>query len=247
MSDLKDRGVEYIHGYCVDNCLVKVADPIFIGACIERKAACGAKVVRKRDPEELVGVVARKGDGYAVVEYSELPKEMAEQREADGTLSFWAGNIVNHFYTRSFLEEIEGMEAKAAFHIAKKKIPTVDLTTGEPIKPSSPNGMKLEMFIFDIFPFTRDLVVLEVDRAEEFSPLKNASGSPSDTPETSRRDLLAQQRRWLEAAGATFADGVEVEVTPDATYAGEGLDFVKGQKFVRSGFIAKPEDVAALI
>lgn len=247
MSDLEARGVEYIHGYCVDNCLVKVADPVFLGACIERGAACGAKVVRKCDPGELVGVVARRGDGYAVVEYSELPKEMSEQREDDGTLSFWAGNIVNHFYTRSFLEEMKGMEAKAAFHIARKKIPTVDLATGEAIKPTEPNGMKLEMFIFDIFPFTRDLVVLEVDRAEEFSPLKNASGAPSDTPETSRRDLLAQQRRWLEAAGATFADGVEIEVTPDVTYEGEGLEFVSGKKFVRSGFIAKPDDVSALV
>ena len=247
LTDLRDRNIQYIHAYCVDNCLVKVADPVFVGCCIARHAAAGAKVVRKTVPTESVGVLAKKGDAFSVVEYSELSKEKAEQRTSDGQLAFRAANIANHFYTTSFLESVEAMERKMAFHIARKKIPTVDLTTGEPVKPTEPNGMKLELFVFDVFPFTRSLCVLEVDRAEEFSPLKNAPGSKADCPETSRKDLLAQQRRWLLNAGATIAEGVEVEVTPALTYAGEGLDFVKGKSFVKSGVLTAEAGMEGLV
>ena len=245
LSDMRDHHVEYIHTYGVDNCLVKIADPIFIGCCIARHAAAGAKVVRKVEPTELVGVLVKKGDGYSVVEYSELSKEKAALRDKDGQLAFRAANIVNHFSTLTFLESIEAMEKRMVFHIAKKKIPTVDLETGGLIKPDSPNGMKLEMFVFDVFPFTKSLCVLEVDRAEEFSPLKNAPGSKADSPETSKRDLLAQQRRWLIAAGAIIPDGVEVEATPFVTYAGEGLDFLHG-KTLKSGVLRSEADLVTL-
>lgn len=246
LSDLREHNVQYIHAYCVDNCLVRVADPVFIGCCISRNASAGAKVVRKTVPTESVGVLAAKGNAFAVVEYSELSKEKAEQRTADGQLAFRAANIANHFYTTAFLESVEEMEQHMAFHIARKKIPTVDLATGELVKPSEPNGMKLELFVFDVFPFTKSLCVLEVDRAEEFSPLKNAPGSKADCPETSRRDLLAQQKRWLIASGAKIADDVEIEVSPEVSYAGEGLDWIKGKTFTKSGVLSSQNDLKAL-
>ena len=245
LSDIKSNNIQFVHAYCVDNCLVKVADPVFVGACIARHASAGAKVVRKHEPTESVGVLAKKGDAYAVVEYSELSKEKAAMRTEDGALAFWAANIVSHFWTTAFLETVEAMEAKMPFHIARKKIPTIDLETGETIKPDSPNGMKLEMFVFDVFPYTKSLCALEVLRSEEFSPLKNAPGSKADSPETSRRDILAQQRRWLIAAGAQVPEGVEVEVTPDVTYAGEGLDFVKGIQ-MKSGVLMSEKDLASV-
>lgn len=232
LQDMHHRGIRYIHAYCVDNCLVKVADPVFLGYCIEKRAACGAKVVRKEDPHESVGVLAMRDGAFSVVEYSELSKEKAEQRDPEtGDLAYRAANIANHFYTLEFLDQVESMEPQMAFHIARKKIPTVDLSTGNAIKPDTPNGMKLELFVFDVFPFTKALGVLEVERREEFSPLKNAPGSASDNPETSRRDIYAQQKRWLEAAGAKVADGCVVEVSPLVSYNGEGLEQYRGRVF----------------
>lgn len=244
LSDMQQRGIKYIHAYCVDNCLVRVADPVFIGYCIERKSVCGAKVVRKESPHESVGVLAMRGKSFSVVEYSELSKDKAEERDASGELAFRAANIANHFYTLDFLLSTEAMEPLMAFHIARKKIPTVDFSSGEPIKPSEPNGMKLELFVFDVFPFTQELGVLEVERKEEFSPLKNAPGTKSDNPETSRRDLLAQQKRWLVNAGAKVEEGVDIEVNPLLSYAGEGLSLLNGKIITKSGNLENLQDIS---
>ncbi|KAG8774951.1 UDP-N-acetylglucosamine pyrophosphorylase [Ceratobasidium sp. 428] len=247
LSDLAARKIDYIHAYCVDNCLVRVADPVFLGAAIQKKADCAAKVVPKTCPTESVGVVACKGGRFGVVEYSEISKEQAERRDADGQLAFRAGNIANHFYTTAFLNRVAEFEDQMAFHIARKKIPHVDIATGELRKPAKPNGMKLELFVFDVFPFTQHMAVLEVCRKDEFSPLKNAPGTGSDDPQTSRADLLAQQRRWLEKAGATVQEGVEIEISPNASYAGEGLEEVKGKTFTRSGMVENVHELDSLV
>ncbi|KAI0033972.1 nucleotide-diphospho-sugar transferase [Vararia minispora EC-137] len=246
LSDLAERGIKYVHTYGVDNCLVRVGDPVFIGYCVGKGADCAAKVVPKASPTESVGVVARRGDKYSVVEYSEISQEQAERRDARGELAFRAANIVNHFYTVEFLRSVAQFEDQLAYHIARKKIPFVD-ASGQLVKPTKPNGMKLELFVFDVFPFTKHFAVLEVARKEEFSPLKNAPGTGTDDPETSRRDLLAQHRRFLEAAGARVADGVEIEISPLVSYAGEGLESVKGKTFMRSGIASSLEEFDALM
>ena len=249
LTDLAKRNISFIHAYAVDNCLVRVADPVFLGHSISKQADCAAKVVPKASPEEAVGVVAVKGDVFSVVEYSEITKEQAELRDARGNLAFRAANIANHFYTRAFLEQVEEFETNMVFHIAKKKIPHVDTTSGELVKtPTKPNGIKLELFVFDVFPFAKRLVVLEVERREEFSPLKNAPGTGSDDPDTSRRDLIAQGKRFLENAGAKVqGDDVVIEISPIVTYAGEGLDAVKGKVFSRSGYVDSVEAFDPLV
>ncbi|PBK76849.1 UDP-N-acetylglucosamine diphosphorylase [Armillaria solidipes] len=247
LSDLCKRKVLYVHAYCVDNCLVRVADPVFLGYSIAKQADCAAKVVPKTSPTESVGVVAYRGNKPGVVEYSEISKEQAEKRDENGELAFRAGNIANHFYTTQYLNSVETFEEELAFHIARKKIPHVDMETGEIVKPSKVNGMKLEMFVFDVFPYTERFTVLEVERKEDFSPLKNAPGTGSDDPETSRRDLLSQHRRFLEKAGATVQDGVEIEISPLVSYAGEGLETVKGKTFTRSGIVEGVEELDALV
>ena len=247
LGDLEARKVRYVHAYCVDNCLVRVADPVFVGYGISKQADCAAKVVPKAHPNESVGVVARRGAKYSVVEYSEISAAQAAARDATtGELLFRAGNIANHFYSTAFLRGVAAFEDDLAFHIARKKIPHVALHDGAAVKPSTPNGMKLEMFVFDVFPHTERFAVLEVARADEFSPLKNAPGTGADDRETSRRDLLAQHGRFLEAAGAAVKDGVEIELSPLVTYAGEGLAPVKGKTFTRSGVVSSVEELEVL-
>lgn len=248
LSECAKRGVKYLHAYCVDNCLVRVADPVFMGYCIERQADCAVKVVKKLDPNEAVGVVATRRGRFSVVEYSEIPSELAQARDpATGDLRFRAANIANHFYTLDFLQSVQSFESEMAFHVAHKKIPHVDLTTGENVKPTKPNGIKLELFVFDVFPFTRNMAVLEVARETDFSPLKNAPGTGADDPDTSRRDLLADQRRWLRNAGAIVQDdSVEVEISPLVSYAGEGLESLSGKTISAAGRVEQLSDLDKL-
>jgi len=231
LSKMVSYGIQHIHLYCVDNILVKVADPTFIGYCMTKNADCGAKVVRKEMPDEPVGVICRRNGAFGVVEYSEIPTAMTELRSPDGTLVYRAGNIANHYYSLSFLNHIstESFESQLPYHVAHKKIPHVTLPAGESVKPTQPNGIKLELFVFDVFPFTTKLAVLEVDRKSEFSPLKNKKGTGADCEETCRADILRVCKQWAKEAGVVVPEGKEVEFSPSVTYGGEGLEAWKGK------------------
>jgi hypothetical protein len=107
--------------------------------------------------------------------------------------------------------------------VARKKIACVDAESGNVVKPEKPNGIKLEQFVFDVFPMTplEKFASLEVHRHDEFSPLKNARGTGEDDPDTSRADIMAQGQRWVEAAGGiviTDGEAVGVEVSPLISY-----------------------------
>ena len=223
---MRKRGIKHAHAYCVDNCLVKVADPIFIGFSASKDVDIATKVVRKRNATEPVGLILQKNGKPDVVEYSEIDKSLAEQKDPKhpDVLKFRAANIVNHYYSFRFLESIEDWAHKLPHHVARKKIPSVNTETGETIKPEKPNGVKLEQFVFDVFPLLslEKFASLEVDRAEEFSPLKNGKGTGEDDPDTSRKDILNQGSRWVKAAGAVVVSegdgGAEVEVSPLISY-----------------------------
>jgi UDP-N-acetylglucosamine/UDP-N-acetylgalactosamine diphosphorylase len=236
VQDMGKRGIQHIHAYCVDNCLVKVADPIFIGFSASKNVDIATKVVRKRNAKESVGLILQKNGKPDVVEYSEIDDETAEAKDSKNPelLKFRAANIVNHYYSYKFLESIPEWAKKLPHHVARKKIPYVNTETGETVKPEKPNGIKLEQFVFDCFPFLSldQFACMEVKREDEFSPLKNARGTGEDDPDTSRLDIMTQGKKWVQAAGATVVSEdpkAGIEVSPLISYGGEGLEFLKGR------------------
>jgi UDP-N-acetylglucosamine/UDP-N-acetylgalactosamine diphosphorylase len=176
-----------------------------------------SKMVPKAYALEKVGHFCQQNGRTMVVEYSDMPETMQEERLADGSLRFVAGSVAIHLFARSFIERMGGEGSSLPFHKAHKKIPFVN-GAGETVKPDEPNGYKFEMFVFDALPEAKNPVIIEGRRADEFSPIKNAEGV--DSPETCRKDQIRQWTRWAKAAGIGMATdesglpGFSWEVSP---------------------------------
>jgi UDP-N-acetylglucosamine/UDP-N-acetylgalactosamine diphosphorylase len=199
LDEMREQGVKTLFYFQVDNPLVRIAEPAFIGLHLEAGAEISFKVVERLSPDEKLGVVVAVDGRPQVIEYSDLPPELASRRGPDGTLELWAGSIAVHVLDRSFIERL-ATEHRLPFHRAVKKVPFVG-EDGQIKKPEQPNAVKLEQFIFDALPLANRWAVVETDRAGEFEPLKNAVGP--DSPATVHQRMSDQFGNWLEQAGAT--------------------------------------------
>lgn len=197
---LRRENVDTLSYFQVDNPLVRCVDPAYVGLHRAAGAEMSGKMIPKAYPEEKLGHFCTLDGRLTVVEYSDLPAELARERLPDGSLRFNAGSIAIHALDVGFAARLgEGGAGTLPFHRADKKIPCVD-AAGQPVRPARPNGVKFELFVFDALPLARRALVVETDRAEEFSPVKNAEGA--DSPATCRDDQLRQWTRWARAAGA---------------------------------------------
>jgi len=215
LPKLRNMGIKYFHVYCVDNILARVGDPIFLGTCINQKADCAAKTVEKYDPHEKIGVICidhkpvnsehyefpHQNDLFnksrvRVIEYSEISVDQAEQLDPysdDQKLYFRDGNIANHFFTVEFLEHVHNNPLP--YHIAAKKIKVVDPKAGE----ITIDGIKLERFIFDAFVYSKNFLIYEVDRDDEFAPLKNNDQARVDCPSSCVAAIKRLHKKWIDA------------------------------------------------
>ena len=209
LADMKKRGVKSVFFFQVDNPLVEIADPAFIGYHVLNKSEYSLKLCAKRDPKEKVGMPMQFGKAFRMVEYTEMTKEQCERRAKDGRLYFLYGSPAIHVFDRAFLEREAGKAMP--LHLAFKKIPYVD-EKGKVVKPAEPNGYKFEKFIFDVLPNARRAAFLAFDQKDEFSPVKNAEGS--DSPATCKADLQAKWRRQLAARGILVSADATLEVDP---------------------------------
>ena len=190
LADMERRRLSTVFYFQVDNPLVEVADPAFLGQHLLEKADISIKVCAKRDPLEGLGVVIERDGHCEMVEYSELTEEQKNRRTADGELFFRYGSVAIHLFALPFLKQ--QALADLPLHVAHKKIP-VCADDGTVATPAKPNGFKFEKFVFDVLPAAKRVVNLAFDRREEFSPVKNAVGA--DSPATTRRDLSAKWAR----------------------------------------------------
>jgi UDP-N-acetylglucosamine/UDP-N-acetylgalactosamine diphosphorylase len=203
IDDMTKRGVEHISYTQIDNPLVRVIDPAFIGlhaASPESSGEMSSKMVAKSDPGEKVGVLCRVDGRVGVIEYSDLPAELAQARDRDGGLTYAAGSIAVHMIGVEFVRRLNaGGGFTLPFHRAEKKVAFVDVSTGQRVEPTANNAVKLEAFVFDALPMAARSIVLETQRLDEFAPIKNATGN--DSPASCGEIQTRRAARWLGGAG----------------------------------------------
>jgi UDP-N-acetylglucosamine/UDP-N-acetylgalactosamine diphosphorylase len=223
LGDMRDRGILHISYSQVDNPLVKMIDPLFIGlhaTAPDSSAEMSSKMVAKMDPDEKVGVFCRADRKTLVIEYSDLPQALARQKNPDGSLRFNAGSIAVHMIAVEFVQRLTSDAARFGlpYHRADKKVPFIEATSGRRVEPQQPNAVKLETFVFDAIPLAESSIVYETSRLEEFAPIKNATGA--DSPATSHQIQSDRNARWLESCGVKVPRGgdghvnAKIEISP---------------------------------
>lgn len=217
-EDMAKRGIAHISYFQVDNPLVSCVSPYFLGLHDLTGSEMSSRCLPKAEPREKIGVFCKSDDQLMVVEYSDLPDELAEETDRDGELRYRAGSPAIHILRREFVDRLNSAGSfQLPFHRAEKKIPHLN-EQGELVEPSEPNGVKLETFVFDALPLAKDPIVVEARREDEFGPVKNASGV--DSVETSRELMQERFARWLAGRGIELprdADGkltCELEISP---------------------------------
>lgn len=191
LKALKGWGIKYISYFQVDNPLVRLDDPQFLGFHIYKKSEFSTKVVEKVSPEEKVGVFVNVNGSLRLVEYSEMPEALTRQQDKAGYLAFRWGNTAIHLLNLDFVERCARLDLP--YHKAHKKVQN---WCPEQDKMQTEIGIKWEQFIFDALPYAKNPLLYEVERCEEFSPVKNASGS--DSLETCMRDQVLRWKRWFK-------------------------------------------------
>ena len=216
---MQKESVDVLSYFQVDNPLVRCIDPEFIGFHLQSGSEMSSKTVPKVGPEEKVGHFCLQNGRVCVIEYSDMSAALQRETNPDGSLRFGSGSIGIHVIDREFARKMaaSGEGVSMPFHRADKKIPCID-ASGAPVRPEKANGVKFELFVFDALPFARNSIVVETARADDFSPVKNATGV--DSAQSCREDQLRQFARWLQTAGvsvpvdATGLPTLRLEVSP---------------------------------
>ena len=181
LADMKERGIKWIFIGSVDNALLKMVDVTLLGVAKAQNVQIASKSVVKANPHERVGVFCRMNGHPKVIEYTELPEKMAEQRDRHGELKYGESHIMCNLYTIEAIEKIS--QETLIYHCAHKKNSYID-ENGKEVIPEEPNSYKFESFIFDAFEFFDDIAILRGKREDDFAPVKNKDGV--DSPKTAK-------------------------------------------------------------
>ena len=211
IKDMADREIQHVSYFQVDNPLVSTINPLFIGLHDLQKSDMSSRSLTKTGPFEKLGNFVSIGDRISIIEYSDLSEEKALEKDESGQIKYRAGSPAIHILRRDFIEQFASGEIKLPYHRAEKKVAHVD-QNGQLVTPDQPNAVKFETFVFDALPFAKNPLILEADREEEFSPVKNMTGV--DSLESSRADQIQKAKNWILKAGHKYREDSTVEICP---------------------------------
>lgn len=213
LADCRNRGLKHLFYGQIDNPLTEVCDELLLGSHILAGSQMTTQVVKKREPRDRMGNVISIDGRVQVIEYSDLPDEVAAQTNPDGSLKLWAGNLAVHVFDLEFLSRSAAQADALPYHSANKKVRCLD-ERGQPIDPEQPNAIRFERFIFDLLPLAERALVVEADPFYAFAPVKNSDDEPTDNPATAKAAIVALHRGMLRHAGVEVGTGVPIEINP---------------------------------
>lgn len=172
IDQMKLAGIKWVFVSGIDNILVKIADPIFLGLTIKNNCEIAAKTIFKQDPYSRDWVFCKKNGKPAMLGYERITEEITNSFE-NGKSLYREVNILCHLFSVDAIEKIAHLELP--YHRATKKNTFIN-DEGMKIVPSEPNSYKFEKFIFDAFRFFDDITLLRVEEEKEFAPIKDPAG-----------------------------------------------------------------------
>ncbi len=182
IDDMQKRGIEWIFIGSVDNILLKYVDVLLLGLTASKGNQIGTRTVLKRSPDEKVGVLCKQNNKVKVIEYTELPKDIASITDDNGELIFGESHIMCNLFNINAIKKASTKELE--YHIAFKKCDYLN-KNGKLVESKKPNAYKFEQFIFDSFKLFDNISILRGKREEDFAPVKNMEGE--DSPETAKK------------------------------------------------------------
>lgn len=214
LADMARRGVKHLFYFQVDNPLVKIADPLFLGQHIQACSEASSKVVPKDKPTDKIGNLVMVDGRCTIIEYHEPSESEVWARKGDRYL-FIDGSPAIHIFDVAFFRRLIADKFQFPIHLAAKKVSHLD-RDGKLVEPAGNNAIQLETFIFDVLPVADRTLAVETSHAEEFAPLKNAETDPTDNPVTVKRAISDHAAAWLERAGVSLPDKHQhpVEISP---------------------------------
>jgi UDP-N-acetylglucosamine/UDP-N-acetylgalactosamine diphosphorylase len=209
LERLRARGVEQLVYIQVDNILAPVDDVELVGLALAERADVVTKVLEKAHPDERVGHLVTQRDRDRVVEYTELTPEQTRARTSDGELIYRWGSPAMHSWSVGFLTRLADRGYRLPLHRTAKPLRAWINGAAREV-----DGWKYERFIFDLIPEAERSLGLEIDRAAEFAPVKNAHGE--DSPASAVELAHGNYVEWLEVAGVRVAlpPGELIEISP---------------------------------
>ena len=214
LADLAARGVKHVFYFQVDNPLVKVCDPGFIGRHIAAESEASSKVVREDGPDgEGRRARCRSTAGARSSSTRYLPKQLAAAARAGGrtAASAPAARRFTFSASRSWNASRARRPDRCRTTPRARRSPHFDPRRQAVSRPKE-NALKFERFIFDALPHAERWLAVETPRAEEFAPIKNAERRRFARDGPRSADRACTPTGWTRA-GMTRS-GHPVEVSP---------------------------------
>ncbi len=193
IEDMEKKGIKYVFIGGIDNILLKTVDPLFIGLCDIGNCKVASKTITKNENEKDEWVFARRDGKPSIVSSKRITKEMEDKKDENGKYLYKEINILAHLFSIDSLKLCANIDLP--YHLAEKKNDYLN-DEGVKIMPKSPNTYKYEQFIFDVFPYFDNILLLSVKREREFAPIKSFTGI--HTPERALELYLNERRNSIK-------------------------------------------------